>query len=234
MLNSEDTIFESPETIPSLSASEAENVPRDLWFWLALGISVVLHPLLQPTLLFSLMFFGVDGLMPISFELKQQLLFLIFLFTFGVPMLGIYLLYLVGYVRNLQMHDRSDRILPMMLTSGIYLGITWLFQQNMRNGTALIVLMAAITVALLCATVISLFWKISAHAIGGGGMLGSLLALAYLFPQSQLLYPTAAVSLAVGALLTARLHLNAHTPAQIWAGATLGGVVGFVTIFVFL
>lgn len=219
---------------PKLSINGIIDNPKDVLGWLSLGLSALLHPLLQPTLLFAIVFYGVDGLMPVSEDTKKQLLLLIFVFTFGLPMLGIYLLHLIGYVRDLRMADRRERILPLMLSTFIYAGITWLFMQNLRSSTSLTTIMGAATASLAVTTVISMFWKISAHGVGSGGIIGTLLAIAYLLPQNELMYPIVALSIIIGALLSARLYLDAHTPAQIAAGFGLGFIIGFSVIKYFL
>lgn len=204
---------------------------KGIWGWAAMGLSVLLHPLLQPTLLFGVLFYGVEGLLPVAPEVKKQFLLLITLFTFGVPMLGIYLLHLIGYVRDLHMTDRRDRVMPMVLTTAVYLAISWMFFQKGASYIVAIV-MGAISIALLFTTLISLVWKISAHAVGAGGVLGCVLMVSYVFSASYLLYPVLGLTVVLGLLLSARLYLNAHTPAQIWAGFALGfAVAAFSTLY---
>ncbi|SFC14638.1 hypothetical protein SAMN05421780_10378 [Flexibacter flexilis DSM 6793] len=238
MLHDDTTNYNNEELLPEQEEATESNEmatmrAKGIGGWAAMGLSVLLHPLLQPTLLFGILFYGVEGLLPVAPDVKKQFLLLITLFTFGVPMLGIYLLHLIGYVRDLHMTDRRDRIMPMVLTTAVYLAISWMFFQKGASYIVAIV-MGTISVALLLTTVISLVWKISAHAVGAGGVLGCVLMISYVFSASYLLYPVLGLSVLLGLLLSARLYLNAHTPAQVWAGFVLGFVVATFSTWYFL
>ena len=76
----------------------------------------------------------------------------------------------------------------------------------------------------------SLYWKISAHAAGISGTLGALIGIVIKFGSYELFYPIIAVILIGGLLIAARLHLNAHTPAQVIAGSFLGLIISLSVI----
>jgi membrane-associated phospholipid phosphatase len=87
-----------------------------------------------------------------------------------------------------------------------------------------------VSVCIGLVTLITLFWKISAHAVGTGGLLGFLFGIVYSFAATELLYPTLVCVLATGLLLSARLYLNAHTPVEVGAGFLLGLTVCFTAV----
>jgi membrane-associated phospholipid phosphatase len=93
-----------------------------------------------------------------------------------------------------------------------------------------VVILAAVSVCIGLVTLITLFWKISAHAVGTGGLLGFLFGIVYSFAAVELLYPTLVCVLAAGLLLSARLYLNAHTPAEVGAGFLLGLTICFTAV----
>lgn len=68
---------------------------------------------------------------------------------------------------------------------------------------------------------ISYWWKISLHLIGVGGVTGVVMALSL---RAGLGITPALVAMIMVATITAtaRLYLNAHTPAQTLAGFVLG------------
>ncbi len=52
--------------------------------------------------------------------------------------------------------------------------------------------------------------------------------------QSYLLWPTAAVIVVAGLVMSARLYLDAHTPRQVMIGGVVGFGIGFLgMIFLF-
>ena len=59
-----------------------------------------------------------------------------------------------------------------------------------------------------------------------GGPLGILLFLHASLPESQLLYVVVAAIVVIGAVMSARLALQAHTPAEVYTGFLLGLVIG--------
>ena len=91
----------------------------------------------------------------------------------------------------------------------------------------LIAILMGICVALLIALCINFFWKISAHMIGIGGLLGGLMGVARIhLINPYLLF--IAVLLIAGLLGTSRIFLKRHTPLQVYAGFSLGFMCTFV------
>jgi membrane-associated phospholipid phosphatase len=196
---------------------------------LAFILSVILHPLLMPTYIFGVLFLFVPELIGVSaldLSSRGSLLALLFLSTFAAPSLAIYYLYRMGFFKSLTLDNLKDRRIPYWLTIAIYAGTTYLFGWQLQPINQLIpgiaIILGSITVALIIVALISTQWKISAHATGIGGLTGALACLMINYDETRLLLPCA-VSIAVtGTLLTARLQLNAHTPAQVTAGLILG------------
>src|SRR5205823_10451195 len=93
---------------------------------LARVLSVILHPLLMPTLLFGILLFEVPNIMGVDAfagPVRLSLLSLIAVGTFGVPALLIFFLHRIGYLRDLTLNDRADRHLPYLMTGLIYSGL---------------------------------------------------------------------------------------------------------------
>jgi hypothetical protein len=201
-------------------------------------LSVVLHPLLMPTILFSLLLFRVPtvlGLDMFSPSLRSSILVLIFVGTFMVPSLVIYYLFRGGYVRSLQLDTLSDRRLPYFLTALIYTITAYLFTYQMQVISTLApeigILIASIGVSILLVGVISLYWQISAHAVGIAGVVGVIGSVMLKFGVNELFVPFLLLVMLTGFVTSARLQLNAHTPVQIIAGLALGLVVSLPTVF---
>lgn len=219
---------------------------------LAHVLSAVLHPLLMPTLLHGLLLVFVPSVFTrLDDENQWRLLLMIFILTFVLPLSLTYFLIQSGWagsgrgaaaesdapdagrgplLENLQMEDRSRRIVPFLFTTCIYGADTFLLTRNLSSLHLSVVILAAVSVCIGVVTLVTVFWKISAHAVGSGGLLGFLFGIIYDFAAIELLYPTLACVLAAGLLLSARLYLNVHTPAQVGAGFLLGITVCFAAI----
>ncbi len=92
-------------------------------------------------------------------------------------------------------------------------------------------IITGIAFSIAAVAVISLYWKISAHAVGISGMLGALIGIAIKYGNTELFFPILIIVLVMGLLISARLHLNAHTPLQVIAGSILGFVMSLAVIF---
>ncbi len=192
----------------------------------------------MPTLLFGLLLFQVPsvlGMDAFSGSLRLSLLVLIFVGTFAVPSLLIYYLFRSGYVQSLYLNTLADRRLPFFLTALIYLFLAYLFTFRMEGISSLApeigILIGGIAVSILLVGIISLSWQISAHSVGIGGVVGVIGSMMLRFGVTDLFFPMLLLVLLTGLIISARLQLNAHTPAQVGAGLALGLTVSLMTVY---
>lgn len=192
----------------------------------------------MPTLLFGVLLFQVPsvlGMDAFGTSLRLSLLVLIFVGTFMTPSLLIYYLFRSGYVRTLQLTTLSDRRLPYFLTALVYTVVAYLFRFRMEGVSTFApeigILIASIAISILLVGIISLSWQISAHSVGIGGVIGIIAGIMLKFSLTDLFTTLIGLVLLTGLIASARLKLNAHTPAQIAAGLALGLSVSLTTVF---
>jgi membrane-associated phospholipid phosphatase len=196
---------------------------------IATFISVAAHPLLLPSYLFYVVCCQLPGAVqyPASSD-WWQLTGVVVLFTLVLPATGTALLLWLGIVRgSLELREREQRPLPLLLATLSFGAAALLLNSAPRVFDALLRhMMSGMTLAVLVTWLISLRWKISAHAVGVGGAV-SLLFLLYSgnTTSSAAIWWLLGSILLAGAVLIARLVLDAHTPAQVWAGFALGIVL---------
>lgn len=192
-------------------------------------ISYLLHPLLMPTYGFALLFFTqnyISTITPIS--LKLLILSITFFFTFILPTLNALILLKMKRINSLSMETQSERIIPYTSAALYYFSLFYLFYNTefppiFKN----LVLGAAISVTLTL--LLNFKWKISAHAIGIGGIVGAILGIMNrLHIDLQLILML--VIFCSGLVGFSRLKLNAHTPAQVYSGLALGFFVELVVM----
>ncbi|MCF8367756.1 MAG: hypothetical protein K9G76_01850 [Bacteroidales bacterium] len=196
---------------------------------LAQVISVVFQPLLIPTfsllILFSLKTYAT---LSIPSSAKNLILSLIFILTFVFPVIFLFLFYKRGIIKSVSMESREERILPLFVTAIFYfLAYQLIHQLQIHYIFQLIFLGSAmlVTIGLL----VSLVWKISAHMIGIGGLLGGLVGVSQVIPV-DLSFFILTVSFLCGLVGFARLKLEAHTSSQVYAGF-LTGFAGMLVLF---
>lgn len=188
--------------------------------------------MLIPSYLFYIICYQLPGviLRPLLPD-RWLVLGIVFAFTFLLPTLATGALYWLGQVESLTLPNRRQRPLPFLLATLSFAVATFLFQQQSNEFDPLLThMMAGMTAAVLLTFLISLRWKISAHSVGVGGALGflSVLQMSALSGESGVWW-LIVIILLTGAVMSARLALNAHTSAQVWAGLSLGVsvVIGF-------
>ena len=199
---------------------------------LALFISVLFHPLLMLTYACLLLFFGIqntvyDFLTP--FETKWRVLFIVFLFTFLFPVLNLFILYKLKRIPFITLSNQRDRTFPYVMTSLFYFGLFYLLMGvNIWSSMKLFIIGGGISI--LLTALINLKFKISAHMVGIGGLLGILISVAYLTKFDMTIFYIAVI-VAAGLVGFARLQLNEHKPSQIYLGFLLGLSVQIILFF---
>jgi hypothetical protein len=203
-------------------------------------LSILFHPLLILTyVLLALMLIN-----PYAFSVRHlsdkraMILFLsVFSTSFLLPAFGVILMKPLGLIKTLQMEDKLERTGPYILSGVFYL---WLYKNLDSTGQApplFNTFVLGATIGLFFAFFINIFTKISAHAVGMGGLVAMLLFTAMAWSGGTFgitttggtlqLSLTALLAVAIvlaGLVGTARLALGAHVPADLWRGYAAGFV----------
>ena len=197
-------------------------------------ISILFHPLLMVTYGCLLLFFGIkntifDYMTPV--DTKWRITIIVFVFSFVFPILNIFILYKLKRLPSLTLSKQSDRTFPYIMTSLFYFGLFYLLKDiNIWNPLKLFILGGGL--GILLSAFINLKFKISAHMVGVGGLMGSLLSLSYLIKFDMTLFYIACI-IAAGLIGTSRLYLKEHKPYQLYTGFLLGLMVQTGLFFVF-
>ncbi|MCC7246058.1 MAG: hypothetical protein IT269_10285, partial [Saprospiraceae bacterium] len=197
------------------------------------------HPMLALTWA-VLLFMSLN---PFAFGLKSTtdskaflLLFTVFSTTFLIPGIGVALMKPLGLIKSLQMHDKQERTGPYIITGVFYL---WMFKNIFSSGnmpTLYAVCVLGATIGLFLSFFVNIFTKISAHAVGMGGLVAMLLLAAFSWPgaavaigdlQISTVVVLAAIIVIGGIVGVARLSLDAHTPPDLYRGYA----TGFIAVF---
>lgn len=191
--------------------------------------SFVFHPLLMPVYA-MLLIFNLNTYLSysVSPQLQRIIFIVVFITTFVMPVLFSMLLLQKGVIHSLEMEDKSERKWPFIFTSVFYLIAFYLLRMLPVSGLfPLIVLSAAVVI--LLAFFITIFWKISVHMMGIGGLAGLLWGLA-----DVLYIPITGIFILLiilaGFIGTARLIRSAHLPSQLY----IGFITGFAAEVVFM
>ena len=193
-------------------------------------ISTVFQPLLMPAygvmLLFVYTYFGVMY----TYQFWQIVTPAI-LFSFAVPAVLIAILYRRKIISDLSLKVRSERFYPYLITLFSYSAMI-IFYYRMHMPKWFMMNMTASVVVMVIAILINLSWKISAHMLGIGGLIGGAMAISYFVERSNPYYMFMGLFIIAGLIGTSRLILRRHTLYQVIAGFLLGFMVSFVCVWI--
>ncbi len=200
-------------------------------------ISILFHPLLLPTWAFLvILYIHPLTILTVNADAKWRLLVIVFILTFLAPVTGVLFFYTTGNMESLEMKSLQDRKLPFVVATVFYTVATLLFKfgEAFQKVPILAVILGSITLSVLLVTIISFYWKVSAHSTGISGVLGFLFGLSYRYADEGLFYPIIVCTIMAGLLMSARLYLNAHTPAQVLVGFLLGFFINLSSMILLL
>ena len=184
-------------------------------------LSIVFHPLLMPTIAIGVLFaLGTHISFAISSQAQLLIILIVLVNTAVAPILVILFFKKIGYVENLYLNERSDRIYPTAITILLYLFTWYLFRQSNLPEMLNFFVTGSILITVI-ALLVTLYWKISIHMLSMGGFTGFLICIAMVLKQDIVMLILVSIVLA-GLLGTARIKLNAHTPSQVYAGYIVG------------
>ena len=180
-------------------------------------ISSIFHPLLMPVV-GVLIIFNIDSYISYSIpsDLKKAVLLLIAVSTFITPLLISLLLLQRKIIKSLDMETTKERIIPYAFTIIFYVFTLFMLKRAPLHPIIFYFIIGA-TFSVILAFVINIKWKISAHMIGVGGLVGALIAISLSMDVYVTQYIIMAL-IAAGLVGTSRLILEAHTHAQLYAG----------------
>ena len=199
---------------------------------LATIFSYVFHPLMMSTYLFSIVvWLSPYNVLPVGFSPTGSvvLITLIWVTTFLIPTLSLFVLKMSGSISSLTLKNREERITPMIYTTIMYGVTTYLFSTKVELGEMISVFLGISTLLIGVTGLITLLWKISIHTLAMGGIIGILMGInqVTLLPHFTILLLFLFIT--SGVVASARLKLNAHNPAQVYSGFVLGVFVSFVS-----
>ncbi len=151
---------------------------------------------------------------------KWQITLTVCAFTFVLPVLNIYLMYKLKRIQSFTLSEQNERTFPYIMTAIFYFGLFYLFY-DLRIWESIKLFVLCAGTAILFTAVINLRYKISAHMVGIGGIVGMMISLSILLQYDLLLFIIATIFIG-GVIGWARIVLEEHKPSQVYTGFLLG------------
>ncbi len=183
-------------------------------------ISYVFHPIFMPMAMTLLIYYFFK---PEFVGLVNKVPFwlgMVFINTIMFPLLSVFLLKRLGFIKSIKMEDPKDRIIPLIIIMIFYF---WAYQvfKNFNAPFLIRILFLGSFWGIIAVFMTNIFFKVSMHTAGAGGAVGIAL-LVLLFFEPGFIIPFSIVMLVAGLVGTARMKLGAHIALEIWLGYFLG------------
>ncbi len=149
------------------------------------------------------------------------------------PLVTVLLLKGLGFIDSIFLRTQKDRIIPY-IASGIFFFWAYLvFRNQPEIPTILTSFTFAVFLSSSAALIANIYFKISMHAIGMGGVLGLFIVV---MQQNNFLMtvPLSLAFLIAGIVCTSRLIVSNHTVKEIFTGMMLGIVCQVVAAAMYL
>jgi len=188
-------------------------------------LSYIFHPVFMPILGIYLILYSGTYLSILPTESKKAILLITAMFTILLPLSVLPFLRYYKLISKYTIPERRERLIPFFLSIIFYAFGFSLFR---KYGIPLYI-QQFLLVSLICliiAVVVHLWWKISTHMMGIGGILGLISSFNYLF-NMDISYALILTIITAGLIGTARLYLKSHNQAQVYGGFMVGFIISF-------
>lgn len=191
-------------------------------------LSDIFRPQYFPLVGFVALFlFTYLSLLPLSF--KALILLIVVLGTLVLPRMTIRFWRQFNGLKLQHLRLRENRFFPYLIFTTYY-ALTLYFLNRFHlpyymGG----ILVGSLLIQVLC-TIINIWWKISIHSAGAGGVIGALVAYSLLFYFNPIWWICLCILIS-GLVSSSRMLLRQHTLWQVLAGTLLGCFCGFLGIF---
>lgn len=190
-------------------------------------MSMIFTPFYLPLVgLVALFLFSYMSLLPLAYKLPMLLT--VYISTILMPSLLIHLYRRFQGWTSKELGRKERRIVPYLISILCYFGCFFLMEYRNTPRVISIILVAALVIQMVCA-LINVWWKISTHTAGIGGVAGGLVVYSIAFSFNPIWW-LAFVILLAGMVGTARMILRQHTLAQVVTGFLVGVVCALFII----
>ncbi len=190
-------------------------------------LSALFRPMYYSLVGFVILF-TVTYMQILPWRYKLWVLCSTYIFTIGLPVLGIFLYRRLSGLTASQLRQRKARFWPYIISFVCYaVYLRTMYVMHLPRFMCGIVV-GALFIQGVC-LLLNLRWKVSMHAAGAGGIIGALMAYSVVFSFNPVPWLCGAVLLD-GMVMTSRMILRQHTLWQVWMGTLVGIVCGYLGI----
>lgn len=152
---------------------------------------------------------------------------MVFLNMVIFPGITVLLLKGVGFIDSVFLNSQKDRIIPYIAAGIFYFWMYLVFHNQIEIPSILTAFTFGVFISSSAALLANIYFKISMHAVGVGGLMGLMIVSLYTNP-APLSLPLMVAILIAGIVCTSRLIVSDHSAKEIYAGLICGLICQFV------
>jgi hypothetical protein len=193
-------------------------------------ISIVFHPLFIPLYVaYYIVFVHNSYFAGFGDKARLWILIRISLNMIFFPAITVLLLKGVGFIDSVFLRNQRDRIIPYIAAGIFYFWMYLVFRNQPDIPQILTAFTFGAFLASSAALIANIYFKISMHAIGCGGMIGVMIVVLNTNPSPPFTLPLMIAILITGLVCTARLIVSDHKQGDIYAGLLCGFLCQFIS-----
>lgn len=210
------------QTTSNLQNTKRNGYPLVLRFF-AHFFSYVFHPLFVPLyVIYFFVSFHPSYFSGFSMYDKYKVLFTTILNTIFFPAFAVLLMKGLGFIKSVYLRTPQDRIGPYLSSMIFYFWTAWVFfKSTPQYASVMPSFMTGVFLTTVVGLISNIYFKISMHAMGVGGLLGVFL-LVMKSNTMLMTWPLCIALLITGIVCTSRLLISDHTPKEIYGGLAAG------------
>jgi nitrate reductase NapE component len=220
-----DTLFENEDSLE-------KKYVHPFVKWPANFFSYIFHPAFIPIYVIAfLVYVHPSYFSGFSSRGKLQSILISIINLVAFPLLTVALLRAVGFIDSIFLRTRKDRIIPYMACGIFFFWAYTVFKKQEMYPPIMSTFILGVFLAASAGLIANIYFKISMHAMGVGGLLGIFWVIAK--ENSMLMtWPLALAILITGIVCTSRMLVSNHTQKDIYIGLVVGFASQLMAAFV--
>jgi hypothetical protein len=194
-------------------------------------VSILFHPLFMPVYGLAIILSDLSPFGYLPFTVKRLLLLIMVINNIFLPLSTLPFLKQMNFISSFTLDQREERAVPMIIATLLYATTSYIIYRFPVPHVLKSYFFATFILSLII-TITNFRWKISLHSTGSGALTGIILYLSFALHAPMLWFLVTAL-FSAGVILSARLRLNIHSPAQVWGGffTGLAGLLLLMSLF---
>lgn len=152
---------------------------------------------------------------------KKRVLVMVTINAIAFPFITVILLKALGFIDSFFLRTQRDRIIPYIASMTFFFWAQYALREQPEIPRILVAFMFGVFISSAAALIANIYFKVSIHAIGMGGLTGIFFVI---MQQNSMLmtWPLSAALLIAGLVCTSRLIVSDHNPKDIYSGLLIG------------